>query len=93
MMYGWGGFPGDWMMHGFGTVGIVALVINLLSFVIVLFGIYLLIRALSRRSFSTRPTHQREGEEYRILRQRYARGEIDAQEYQRIKEELMRDQR
>ncbi|WDL95808.1 SHOCT domain-containing protein [Alicyclobacillus sp. ALC3] len=92
MMYGWGGFPGGWMMHGFGAVGIVALVINLLWIAIVIFGIYLLIRALSRRSFSARLTHHREGEEYRILRQRYARGEIDAQEYQRILDELMKAQ-
>lgn len=92
MMYGWNGFPGVWGLHMFGIVGIIALVIHVLWIAALAFGIYLLVRALTRNSMPPRPMNRHEGEEFRILRQRYARGEINAEEYQRIRDDLIKDQ-
>lgn len=79
MMNGYG------MMGGFGFGGI----FMVLWWVILIVGIVALVRWLGASSFGA-PGH---GGEHRqpldILKERYARGEINEQEFQKIKRELM----
>lgn len=82
MMYGWGygGNSGIWGM------GIIGMGIQLL----VVIGVILLVMYLFRRIF---PQSQiwligKQNSGLEILRERYARGEIDSTEYQIIKRDL-----
>lgn len=80
----------------FPLMAIVWIFGNLLWIVLVALGIYFLVRALNRRldwmnpgPTPRGPTREQEDSAVRILRERYARGEIDTEEYQRIRDDLM----
>ncbi|MDZ7706756.1 MAG: SHOCT domain-containing protein [Trueperaceae bacterium] len=90
---------GGWGMGGFGGVGMI------LFWIALILAIVWLVRALDLgRSFQRRdsePRHDERRPEHRadaqsddralaILRERYARGEIDADEFERRKQDLIR---
>nr|BAL57637.1 hypothetical conserved protein [uncultured Deinococcota bacterium] len=68
-------------MHGYGPSwgwGLMGWLYPLLFLGLFLLGVYLLVRALSRR----------EDRALEILRERYARGEIDKETFERMKRDL-----
>ncbi|MBU0587699.1 MAG: SHOCT domain-containing protein [Gammaproteobacteria bacterium] len=81
MMDGFG-MPGGF---GFGFGGL----FMILWWVIIIVGILALVRWMSKSSGSDRSASSTSKSAMDILKERYARGEIDAQEYQKIKRELM----
>jgi putative membrane protein len=78
MMYDWGNY-GGWGM-GFGML------FMLLFWVLVILGIAALIRWMTTQSSPGRGT--REKSPLNILQERYARGEIDKEEYEQKKRDL-----
>lgn len=69
---GWGGWGwGDWIVGG---------VMMLAFWGLVIFGILALVRSTGRHPDSAAP-HEDGGQAMRILDERFARGEIDADEY------------
>ncbi len=82
-MMGYGGMMGGY--SGFGTLGMgFGLLWQIIWLVIIVAVIYALINQLGRRDAAP-PTR---GNALEILRERLARGEIDIDEYKRMKEEL-----
>ncbi len=66
-----------WLDHGIGPWGYVLMSLNMLVFWgLIVTGIVLLVRYLGRSGSAAGP-----GSAERILAERYARGEIDEQEY------------
>lgn len=61
---------------GYGIAGLVGLFINLMALALIALAVVLIVRALSRPSHATPTSAQR------ILAERFARGEIDVEEYQ-----------
>lgn len=82
MMWGYG-FGWSWVLMSFGMILWIALLVVL---------VWALIRWLERKTSAptsattTWPTSEQSAEE--ILRQRYARGEIDAQTFERMRAQL-----
>lgn len=82
MMWGYGpGYNG-----GFWGIGIFGMIIQMLFWLLVLVLVIYLFRRMSNR-MPTGGTLGRPGP-LDILRERYARGEMDTEEYQRRREEL-----
>lgn len=77
MMFGYGG--------GWPAWGIAVMWIGMLAFVAVLIWAYALITCTTRRP-GRAPDHPQPGSAARILDERLARGEIDAEEYRRLRE-------
>lgn len=85
---------GTWGMGGFGWIGMI------LFWILTVLAIAWLVRALDlgrthpRRDDERRPefraSAEREDRALGILRERYARGEIDADEFSRRKQDLLR---
>lgn len=98
MMYGWEGFGGGWFPGMMGAMG-------LLWIVVLILVVVFLVRYLARKSdweTHTGSRTNRHGGPHRgpgagsdgenalnILRERYARGEIGREEYERIRNDLM----
>jgi putative membrane protein len=86
MMYGWGNMMGGWgnggYGGGFGWMGMIMPLIFLIG--IILLGIYLFRRSSSQVRTSALNNHS--GMD--VLRERYARGEIDSEEFQSRKLDL-----
>lgn len=84
MMWNWGG-SGGWGM-GFG------LLFMILFWGLVILGIVVLVRWLVQQSQPRRerdePASPPEKTPLEIVRERYARGEIDREEYERMKRDL-----
>jgi len=78
MMYDWGGY-GGWGM-GFGMV------FMLLFWILVILGIVVLIRWLMMQPSQGRGSRDKAPLE--IVQERYARGEIDREEYEQKKRDL-----
>jgi putative membrane protein len=78
MMYNWGSYSG-WGM-GFGMV------FMLLFWVLVILGIAALIRWLMTQSSPSRGSRDKSPLE--IVKERYARGEINREEYEQKKQDL-----
>ncbi|OGT09765.1 MAG: electron transporter RnfE [Gallionellales bacterium RIFCSPHIGHO2_02_FULL_57_16] len=78
MMSDWGGF-GGWGM-GFGFV------LMLLFWILIIFGIVVLIRWLLAQSSPRRGSRDKTPSE--IVQERYARGEIDREEYEQKKRDM-----
>lgn len=90
---------GGWGMGGFGIVGMILFWIALILAIVWLARALDLGRAFPRRDDEPRhderrPEHRaladRDDRALAILRERYARGEIDADEFQRRKQDLLR---
>lgn len=92
MMGGWGNMMGGWGYGGYGSggygwMGMMGMVMPLiLGIGIILLGIYIFRRSASQVHIGTIGEHS--GMD--ILRERYARGEIDSVEYQSRKKDLER---
>jgi len=90
MMYGWGYGPG--VTDGYWWMGLLGMLLQAIFWIgIIALGFFLYKRYNSRLII-------RNGSFYRdgpldILRERYARGEIDSEEYQRRKADLDDDDR
>ncbi len=84
--YGGWGMMGPWMMGGFGWMWLMQ-IFMILFWGLVIWGIVALVRGLSapRSSDSTPPTANSALE---VLKQRYARGEIDKEEYEEKKKDI-----
>ena len=76
MMYGYGYGMGTWMI--FGWVIMAAVII------FSVYGLIVLLRKTDTGRFSGRPAP------LDLLKERLARGEIDVEEYNRVKEELLK---
>ncbi|MHB8077120.1 SHOCT domain-containing protein [Desulfosporosinus fructosivorans] len=88
MMGGWGNMMGSWGYGGYGSGGYGMMGIGMLIFWIgiILLGIYLFRRNASHVQVGGLGLGQYSGMD--ILRERYARGEIDSAEYQSRKQDL-----
>lgn len=87
MMNRWGSdFGGGYMMggHGMGIAGMILCVLFVAA--VIVFAIYF-IRRGHYRNFMFQ---KQEDSALTTLRERFAKGEIDSEEYQRRKEELLR---
>ena len=86
MMGGWGNMMGGWGYGGYGSSGYGLMGVGMLIFWIgiVLLGIYLFRRNNSR--INVEGVGKQNAMD--ILRERYARGEIDSVEYQSRKKDL-----
>lgn len=89
-MMGWGfgnglyGYSGN---GGFWWMGLVGMAVQLIFWIIVIsLGVYLFRRYSPRSSSGNRGFENAVG----LLQERYARGEIDSEEYQRRKADLLR---
>ncbi len=78
--YGYGGYGG--MGGGYGFMGMIMPMIFLIG--IILLGIYL----FRRNASHVHTGHIKQNSGFDILRERYARGEIDSAEYQSRKQDL-----
>ncbi len=85
-MMGWGNMMGGWGYGGYGNSGYGIMGIGMLIFWIgiILLGIYLFRRNASHVHTGGLDKHRAMD----ILRERYARGEIDSVEYQSRKQDL-----
>ncbi|NLI92456.1 MAG: hypothetical protein GX434_09720 [Peptococcaceae bacterium] len=86
MMRGWYG-PGDgWMMGGsYSWMGLIAMILQLLFWLAIIFLAVRLIKSyLGRENTPSKP----EDRAMTILRERYAKGEIDQEEFHTRKSEL-----
>ncbi|MDZ7801406.1 MAG: SHOCT domain-containing protein [Trueperaceae bacterium] len=82
-MMGYGG----WGMGGFGGIGMI------LFWIVLILAIVWLVRALDQGRSQTggrNESSERDDRALDILRERYARGEIDSDEFERRKSELTR---
>ncbi len=77
----------DGPMGGWGPFGMIGMFFNLLVFV----GLLALMAWGVSRIVSSRQAGERAGSAEEILRQRFARGEINAEEYERSYEALRKD--
>ena len=78
----WGWWHPMWGLWGIG--GIVMMLTMLLFWILVLVGVFLGLRWLMAQGKASRPDSALE-----ILRQRYARGEIDKNEFEAKRRDLM----
>jgi len=87
MMHGWYGPGNSWMMGGnYWWMGLIGMVIQLLFWIgIIYLAVRLLRTYLPRTNTSTKGAHD---SALSIARERYARGEIDLEQYSKIKQEL-----
>lgn len=85
MMNGWGYSPGAGYYGGYWWMGLIGMLIQLIFWVAIIgAGIYLYRRYAHR--IPTGGFERRDALD--VLRERYARGEIDTEEYQRRKKDL-----
>ena len=82
-MMGFGGFPGGMMGYGFGWPFM--FLVPLAFVVLVVLGLYYLLSGRGRQGTSAGHT---ENEALRILKERYARGEITSEQYTKMKGDL-----
>ena len=86
-MMGYGGMMGGYGFDGMGYYGL-GFIWQIIWLVVIIAVIYLVINALSQNRGSSNSGG--ESRALRILDERFARGEIDAEEYRKLKEELLR---
>ena len=91
-MFGWGCSPfwsGGLFGNGFWGMGLLGMGINLVIWILLIALIIYLFRKLFGTGFR-KPAFSGRDESLNILRERYARGEIDTEEYERRKQDLQR---
>ncbi|EEG77765.1 SHOCT domain-containing protein [Dethiobacter alkaliphilus] len=66
-----------------------AILMNLFGLVVLVFVVYLLVRALDRNSTKQRTENKLTEKSLQILDERYSKGEIDDEEYLRKKKNLL----
>lgn len=81
---GYQGYPGYGMMGNFSWLG---LFVCLLVFVLVVLGIVYIVRGLLNRNHTSFKTNSN-SRSLEILNERFAKGEISKEEYDRIKKDL-----
>jgi len=80
MMYGWGNMMGRGYGSGFGLFGMLfGWVFTILFFGLIVWGIVVFVRWMSEQ---TRHTAKKEDSAIVILKERYAKGEIDKKEFE-----------
>lgn len=77
---------GPWMNYGWGSFGILGFIFPLIFWVVIIFLIFRLFR--SSRGWSNWPERDNENSALRILKERYAKGEIDKKEFEDKKNDL-----
>ena len=82
MMNGYGGFDGG----GFWFMGLVPMILQLILVVVIVVAA---VKLFQKYMKSSEVTRSKEDAAMAVLRERYARGEIDADEFQRRKADLM----
>ena len=88
-MWGYGG-PGNWgymMNGGYWWMGLVAMAVQLLFWVFIIWLVVYVFKKYFHSNYATRGTYSQDNA-LDILRERYARGEIDTEEYQMRKRDL-----
>lgn len=86
MMHGWYGPGNSWMMGGnYWWMGLIGMVIQLLFWIGI---IYLAVRLLRTYLPRNNTPAKIEDNALSIVRERYARGEIDSEQYNKLKQEL-----
>lgn len=83
---GWGMGPG--MMGGWG-MGWLGMIIMIVFWVLVIVGLVLLIRWLIQTTRGDREVYRRGSSALEILKERYAKGEIDKEEFEKMKRDLI----
>jgi len=83
------GYSPGTMMNGSGAWGVVMFVIGILLFLMIVAGIVLIFWALTRGTSHKSPGSSATETPLQILDKRYAAGEIDRKEYERIKNDLV----
>lgn len=76
------------MMNGYGVMGGFGGIFMILWWVIIIVGVVALVRWLGISSIGTGGSSGGQRQPLDILKERYARGEIDEQEFQKIKRDL-----
>ena len=91
MMHGWFG-NGSWMMPGgIWWMGLLMMIIQLLFWgTVIYFAVKLIRNYLSKQDNTLQNTYKNEDSAMAILRERYAKGEIDLEEFNTRKKELER---
>ena len=86
--YFYPGYVDHWGM-GFN---IVSLIINFLFWILIIWGFIILIKSLTHRSYQysniEEETKNLENNSLKIIRERYAKGEIDKKEFEQLKKDL-----
>jgi len=86
--YFYPGYVDHWGM-GFS---IVSLIINFLFWILIIWGFIILIKSLTHRSYQysniEEETKNLEDNSLKIIRERYAKGEIDKKEFEQLKKDL-----
>ena len=85
MMWGYGPWSNNFWGSGFWWMGLIGILVQLLFWIGLIAIVYNLVRRISHRS---RPYYQRD-EAMEILRERYAKGEINDEEFIRLKKDLL----
>ncbi|PIV37749.1 hypothetical protein COS31_03065 [Candidatus Roizmanbacteria bacterium CG02_land_8_20_14_3_00_36_15] len=71
---------------------IVSLIINFLFWILIIWGFIILIKSLTHRSYQysniEEETKNLEDNSLKIIRERYAKGEIDKKEFEQLKKDL-----
>lgn len=73
---------------GFGSWGIIGMILNLLFTLLILGGIILLVYWIIKQFASTSTSLESKSKALEVLKERYAKGEISEAEYKRMKKEL-----
>ncbi|MBE8539043.1 SHOCT domain-containing protein [Geoglobus acetivorans] len=87
-MMGYGGMMGGYGFDGMGYGYGLGFIWQIIWLVVIIAVIYLVINALSQNRGGS--SSGEESRALRILDERFARGEISAEEYRKLKEELLR---
>lgn len=88
MMHNWFGPAGNYMLQGnWWWMGAIGIAVRVILLIVV---IYFLVKLLKRYEIGRTGSDQQRStdEAMRILRERYAKGEIDTEEFQRRKADL-----
>ncbi len=73
---------------GFGSWGIIGMILNLLFTLLILGGIILLVYWIIKQFVPGSASFESKSKALEILKERYAKGEISEKEYKRMKKEL-----
>ncbi len=91
MMFGWGNMmggygPGGYFNSGYWWMGIIGMVVQVVFWIAI---IAIVVGLFRRYGANTRSTAVGRNSALDILRERYARGELDTEEFNRRKADLM----
>lgn len=73
---------------GFGSWGVIGMILNLLFTLLILGGIVLLVYWIIKQFAPGSTSPESKSKALEVLKERYAKGEISEKEYKRMKKEL-----